>query len=322
MFSIIIPVYNNAMSVERAIRSVLAQTESDFEVILVNDGSTDNSLSVLQRFISPRVRVFDQFNSGVAVARNSGIAQSQGKYLTFLDADDEWLPHHLSTLQMLVAQYPHAGFYSTSFQVRLLDGKSFESNRYLPSTPNTPAFVFSDFFSAIVRAGFALCHTNSVMVPRSVFAEVGNFEPGIMIGEDSDLWNRIALHYDVVVSREVTTVYHREESTATKSESINVDWPFFRHASEALAKGNLSVQKRAGLIAYMDRMHLSAARHLILRGLRWEGMQRLNTIQCKVSLFLPIMLTLVCACIPTRLILWGYLHKYQRFYTAVKTRVQ
>jgi len=93
--SIVIPLYNKALYVERALDSIGAQTFSDFEVIVVDDGSTDNGASVVARYPDPRVRLITQSNAGPGPARNAGIGEAQGEFVAFLDADDEWLSTYL-----------------------------------------------------------------------------------------------------------------------------------------------------------------------------------------------------------------------------------
>ena len=110
MISVIIPIYNGGRFVESAVKSVLAQTVSDWELVIVNDGSTDGTRAILERLCAQdaRIHVHHQPNGGVSAARNAGIALAKGEYLAFLDADDEWYPDCLETYERVLAAYPQA----------------------------------------------------------------------------------------------------------------------------------------------------------------------------------------------------------------------
>ena len=127
MISVVIPLYNKEQSIAATIQSVLAQTYTDYEIIVVDDGSTDNSLKVVQERVSEleneRVRIIHQENAGVSAARNKGILESKGKYIAFLDADDLWAPNYLATLAALIADFPNAGLYSLGY-VEMKGGQS------------------------------------------------------------------------------------------------------------------------------------------------------------------------------------------------------
>ena len=143
--SVVIPLYNKAAEIERTLRSVLAQTLSPLEIIVVDDGSTDGSAAIVERVGGERVRLVHQQNRGVSAARNRGIELSRGEYVAFLDGDDRWNPDYLQTLAAFIAKHPDCGAY----------GSKQESYIAAPGT----AFVFhfflgSNFFfkTAIIKA--------------------------------------------------------------------------------------------------------------------------------------------------------------------------
>ena len=118
-FSVIIPLYNKAPYVEKAINSVLAQTFTDFELIVMDDGSKDGSFEVAKRAIENHgnCHLYRQQNAGVSVARNNGVSLSQGKYLCFLDADDWWEPTFMEEMSKLIEEFPDAGIYGTNYTI-------------------------------------------------------------------------------------------------------------------------------------------------------------------------------------------------------------
>ena len=125
-FSVIIPVYNKSQTIAESIDSVLNQTDNDFELIIVNDGSTDDLGKVLERFTE--IIVINQENGGVSRARNAGIKAASGEYVCFLDADDLWFPHHLAEFGSLLKKYPDAVMLSTSHIETNEGGISYHSN--------------------------------------------------------------------------------------------------------------------------------------------------------------------------------------------------
>lgn len=116
-FSIIIPLYNKRPYVERTLRSVFAQTFTDYEVLVVDDGSTDGSAELVQQYTDARLHIYRKENGGVCSARNYGIRKAQGDYIAFLDADDEWHPEFLSALDNLSRRFPQAGICATAYNL-------------------------------------------------------------------------------------------------------------------------------------------------------------------------------------------------------------
>ena len=114
-FSVVIPLYNKEKYIESTIRSVLDQSHQDLEVLVVDDGSTDGSLALAERFASDRVHIIRQENQGVSVARNTGIEHASGEFICFLDADDQWRPEYLATIDALTEQYPESDIFVTAF---------------------------------------------------------------------------------------------------------------------------------------------------------------------------------------------------------------
>ena len=119
-FSVIIPLYNKAPYIEKALQSIVDQTFKDFEIIVVDDGSRDGSMEIAEQSLLRSTfpyRLICQANSGVSVARNNGVAQSQGDYLCFLDADDWWAPTFLEEMFGLIDEFPNAGIYGTNYTI-------------------------------------------------------------------------------------------------------------------------------------------------------------------------------------------------------------
>ena len=118
-FSVLIPLYNKENFVKQTITSLISQSCQDFEVVIVNDGSTDNSLDVVYSLKNEKFKILNQKNQGVSAARNNGAAISQGQWIAFLDADDLWKPDHLQELKKCIDKLPEAELVSTSYKIKL-----------------------------------------------------------------------------------------------------------------------------------------------------------------------------------------------------------
>jgi glycosyltransferase involved in cell wall biosynthesis len=186
--SVIIPTYNRAQMVGRAIRSVLDQTYQDFEIVVVDDGSKDNTEEVVRSFNDKRVRyIKHERNEGVAAARNTGIKATRSKYIAFQDSDDEWLPEKLEK-QM-------AGFRTASSNIGVvytaflkIEG---DKKTYIPSPELTQKE--GDIYNSLVRGNFVA--PPAAVVKRECFAKAGMFDEGIPCFEDWELWLRISKYY-------------------------------------------------------------------------------------------------------------------------------
>ena len=184
--SVIIPSYNNANYIARAIDSVLNQTYRDFEIIVVDDGSTDNTKDIVSSYPNP-VKYLGQDNRGPSSARNAGIAASRGEFIAFLDSDDYWLPEKLSIQMDFFRHCPEAVACQTE-EVWIRKGiRVNPRRRHLKPS--------GDIFESSLK--LCLVSPSSVMLRRSLFSEVGLFDEDLPACEDYDLWLRISCRYPV-----------------------------------------------------------------------------------------------------------------------------
>jgi len=204
-FSIIIPVYNGDKYLQRCLESILAQTYENFEIVFVDDGSTDKSAEIIESFEDSRVRLIRQRNQGVSAARNAGIRESIYPFVAFLDSDDEWCPDHLETLAFLIAQYEDGGVYSTGFKLEYEDGSP--PVEIFVDTKKESWMVCEDPFPAWSVAAVSIPSNSAVR--KDVLKEAGGFREGETENEDMDLWVRIGVRRPLVASSKVTSVYHQ-----------------------------------------------------------------------------------------------------------------
>ena len=205
--SVVIPLFNKGNCIGRAIESILGQTVSCSEIIVVDDGSTDGGHRVVECLDDPRLRLLSQENQGPSAARNKGIEEAHGELVAFLDADDEWKPWFLESTLNLWAKYPEAGAYATAYEIQEPDGYVWTpSPREIPPPPwegIIPNFFRSAIWSSPVW-------TSAVVIRRAVLDRVGGFVLCPGVGEDAELWGRIALRYPIAFTWRAGAVYHKE----------------------------------------------------------------------------------------------------------------
>ncbi len=189
LFSVVLPTYNRAKSVAAAVRSVIAQTEADFECLLVDDGSTDDTRRELSAFSDPRLRTwFNAANRGQHACRNQAIREARGSWIAFLDSDDLYLPGRLEALKSAIASAPEIDFWFTNAYVHRYGrviGTLFPRSRPLPRGAVPGYYAVGDEHLPYV--------TSTVVLRRSLFDQVGFFREDLRILEDTELYARMFL---------------------------------------------------------------------------------------------------------------------------------
>lgn len=216
--SIVIPIYNKERYIRNTINNILQQTYQNFEIIIINDGSTDNSLPIVQSFIDKRIHIFSQLNSGVSDARNLGIKRAQYSYIAFCDADDEWMPDHLMHITQLIQNYPDAGLLSTG---RVCYQNEKEIDKIYFSNISQSMFIVKDICSCMEKV-----ITSSICIKKEAIQKVGGFKSQIKNGEDLDLWIRIASSYKVAYYN-IPSVKYIANSINNASQNIDQYFPYW-----------------------------------------------------------------------------------------------
>ena len=208
MISIIIPLYNKADSISQALDSVLAQTYPNFEMVVVDDGSTDDGAAVVERYADPRIRLVRQANGGVSAARNKGIAEARGEHVAFLDADDVWMPGFLEEIAALQREYPECKAQATNYIFNSNGVKSPTILRRLPFKGERG--VLTNYFE-VASCSHPPVWTSAVCIERVLLQEIGGFPVGIKSGEDLLTWARIAVRTQWAYSMRTLAQYNIEQ---------------------------------------------------------------------------------------------------------------
>ncbi len=230
LFSVIIPLYNKAENIKNTLNSVIEQSFTDFEIIIIDDGSTDNSLKIVESITEPRLLVFSKPNEGVSLARNFGVSKANGKFVAFLDADDLWKPNHLEVINSLIETYSENNWFTTRYEIKHHDGLILPMKTHLINDDDVgfEGVVDNYFKNSLVSS---LAWTSAVCMNRAFFHNLGGFDKKITFGagEDTDLWIRAALDSPLVFSYKITAQHNlmgvnRITKTATeKRDFIDLD---------------------------------------------------------------------------------------------------
>lgn len=262
--SVVIPLYNKSYSIVRCLQSVLSQTVLPNEIIIVNDGSTDDSLVVLNHFLDTLgtsrvdIIVLDQMNQGVSAARNNGVAQSRSDYIALLDADDEWYPEIIERVINCIKAYPGLALYSCKHEI-CANGNCFEPPQVFSSESSSVGLIDNYF----ARAGrYELVNSSKAVLFKPFFDKVGGFPVGAKLCEDLYLWARlfeesqfgfvdylgVTVHQEIDISRKARNYaqpyilkYYFKNPSRVTHELRGYLWTVYRnHLRLSILNSNLS----------------------------------------------------------------------------------
>jgi glycosyltransferase involved in cell wall biosynthesis len=232
MVSVIIPTYNCARYINESIKSVLDQTYKDFEIIVIDDGSADNTKSVLQTYVeSGKIKYIYQGNMGPGAARNRGIQMSGGDYIAFLDADDILLPDSLQKRVRLFEKYPFLDMVFSDVFIESIEGQGLEQGflqkkeflkkfgKMIEIQDNDDIVFKKDLYIHMFKPPF-MSLTITIMTKRSAFDRVGMFRTDITSHEDKDMWLRLAENGRVGFVAEPLVIYKNYRSSLTVKDAV------------------------------------------------------------------------------------------------------
>lgn len=278
LFSVVIPLYNKRCFIKRAVVSVLNQKYQHFELIVIDDGSTDGSVEQLSVLDDRRLQVISQINQGVGSARNNGMKRAKGQWIAFLDADDEWLPDHLITLIEIIRTYPSSG---------LISNRCIEIDAHSrPKIFETPLHLQQIDYFRCASKSVGFINSTSVAIKAEVTQTLGGFLTHKR-GEDLEYWARVALHYPVAISSRVTSFYYRDTQgvMSEPADKVITKQPLIRQLSdispsvklvyEFLQQQDSDLVSRVSLVAYIN----SRLDSLIIQNLYAKNLNGLHALK-------------------------------------------
>lgn len=229
-FSVIIPLFNKEKFIEATLNSVLRQSFTDFELIIVNDGSTDQSEKIVAAFNDPRIRYFTKENAGASSARNYGIEKSNSNYISFIDADDYWYSTFLEEMFEKINHFTKIKVFSAAIEIETVK-RTFPAYYEIEKTGD---FEIVNYFTASTRET-VICASCAVF-NKTIFEEIGTFDTKIKSGQDTDMWIRIGLKYPVLFSWKILARYIYDENSLSKNKNYldtKVDFSKFKEEEKS-----------------------------------------------------------------------------------------
>lgn len=293
--SVVIPLLNKGPHIKRALQSILNQTIEDFEIVVVDGGSTDDGLKVVQSFRDSRIKLIsqDKRGPGVSAARNIGVDEAQSDFIAFLDADDEWTSTHLETLIRLKKNVPKAGLYCTAYRVCEKNGKIRDVR--IGGVPPPPwEGVIPSFFRSVALAENP-SWTSVVGIRKEVFQEAGGFPEGVWYGEDTYLWGLIALKYPVVFSWDIGAIYYQTSVNRLSDKVPPLDQePIVKELLEQIEHDEIPRFLREDINEYIVRKELFRAGKYVSFGERKKALDIASKYYTKINRRRLLLLKLYC----------------------------
>lgn len=210
-FSIVIPLYNKEQSIFNTVLSALNQSYQNFEIVIINDGSSDASVDIVNKIEDKRIHLIHQENQGVSAARNRGIKEANYEWIAFLDGDDLWEENHLEEIVRMMTFFSNDKVYVTSFEFS-------DKRKMYQHHREKSIFKIENYFKEAMKE--FLMWTSIVVVHKTCFDKIEAFNINLNRGEDLDLWGRLAKRFNIIKSQKITAIYNMEDvASLTKSKS-------------------------------------------------------------------------------------------------------
>ncbi|OXG08337.1 glycosyl transferase family 2 [Flavobacterium araucananum] len=222
MFTVVIPLYNKENYIERSVRSVLNQTLVEFELLVINDGSTDKSEEVVKDIKDNRITLINKVNGGESSARNLGIKNAKYDFVAFLDADDIWDPKFLFEICEIIKKYPAAGIYTSNYYIQ---NNQNELLIALKSKIFNKCMLLKDYFK--LSRNIPVITSNTAVIRKNVFLEVSDFDVNITMGPDLEMWYRIAKKYHIAFTPLIGATYCQDANDRICNVKRNINYNFF-----------------------------------------------------------------------------------------------
>lgn len=298
LFSIVIPLFNKEKSIARTLSSVLNQTEQEFELIIVNDGSTDRSVSIVQNLLGVNQgRIINQKNAGESAARNRGVLEARTNLIAFLDADDEWDPNFLSSIGKLMEDFPEADIFGSSYYIKNRIG-----TRKLPPSyylyPKDWSGIIKDYIK-VINTGYPF-NSSSVVIRKKKLIQVEGFPLGVKYGADVDTWIRLSFVSLMAIINTPLSTYHRDAENRMVDlygGSLEIYYPV-RELKKRLDQGEIPKNQRRPANDYICKLNLPLAKSCLFYGYTEKAKEIILFCGNTKKYFFNKYWLLICAFIP------------------------
>lgn len=271
--SIVIPLYNKEKYIERTLKRVLEQTYQMFEIIIVNDGSTDNSVSNVNKIKDRRIKLYNQKNSGASNARNNGVKYANGDFIAFLDADDEWDKTYLERIVKLHKNNPDGILYATNYYI--MENKELSMIDY-PGITKKEGELENYFISGKI---YTPIWTSAAVIKKDVFNQLGGFNKHCIICEDVDLWCKIALSGKIYYINEPLAIYHRDNiNMLSKNKNASCFYPFLDEYETLINPNDI---KKEAILEYVKYRKVTAIKYALCNSNNKEARKILHSMAKK-----------------------------------------
>lgn len=293
--SAVIPAFNKKNTITRAINSICAQTSPPTEIIIIDDGSTDETAQIAAAALQEAIRkgiptkLIQKSNGGVSSARNMGYNNAKSEYIAFLDGDDEWLPEHLATLRDLISKAPGAELYFTGHKLKS------PHRTIIPTTgiPENHSGFLDDYFLATAKGKTA--NSSNSCIPKNSLCIIGGFPEGVVAGEDLHVWITLALRGRVACDAAITSIVHHAIEHINGKRLTTVPYPltYYKRKQDQLKK-NPTLKKLLEKIGYKHYLFSICKGSIYGSYKRWRALYHINPILA-MALLPPILATPITA---------------------------
>jgi glycosyltransferase involved in cell wall biosynthesis len=295
--SVIIPLYNKEHSVRKSILSVLRQSYDQFELLVINDGSTDKSLNNIKNINDSRLRIISQNNKGVSAARNRGGVESRSNYIAFLDADDLWDRDYLSSQSKLIERFSSSCVWATGYRIIIKGQVQKEVGLCKTKYKKTrKGMLLDDYFSLAANSAPFVC-SSAVVIKKQALLEVGGFPLGIASGEDLLTWAKLACNYKIAYLDQPKVSFIREQKTGRPIRKHTKEDPGYNILVD-LAKQNPKLAK--GIRKYIVFWCKMRASCFIREGDMGQVRREVKKAFCASNINFKMFLYFVASLMPTR----------------------
>lgn len=313
MISVVIPLYNKASTIRRCLNSVFNQTILPNELIIINDGSTDNSLNVLNEFLNEvslealdiKVRVIDQENSGVSFTRNKGVSLAKNNFIAFLDADDEWHKEYIENAQSLISKHQKISMFTCRHEICDVNiGKYIPEQKFGSSSTG----IINNYL--FLAKSYPIINSSKVVVNKPLFELVGGFPEKAKVSEDLFLWIKLSECGSIVYSDKLLVTIHQAVDQSRDSRVGEVPYPIIYYT-----RNKIDPNLNSDLLSFLWSIHF---KHVLgsCATNKKEALKRalygLNLFGFRGALLLFFLFVPKC--------IFGYLRKKRR-YKMVKSNV-